>query len=127
MIKPKTKSENVGGAADTAEKPPVAIAPKGVRRSHHSKRTQPLCCCVLASVLAFSTCHQTGVIQPPGGCQQGATECRDGRPYACGSNAWRPIGDYACATLGANVSCCRSRVNAVAACLPVTECEARDE
>lgn len=81
---------------------------------------------LLFAILALSTCHQTGVIQPPSGCQQGATECRDGRPYACGSNAWRPIGDYACPSLGANVTCCRSS-SGVAACLPVSSCEVRDE
>ena len=79
-----------------------------------------------AAVVAMSTCRQSGTVQPPGGCQQGATECREDRPYACGNNVWRPIGDGVCSSYGENVTCCRSQ-SGVAACLPSSACEVRDE
>jgi hypothetical protein len=66
-------------------------------------------------------CRQTGVIQPDPACHTGDSTCLNGRPYACGGGAWRPIGTVdSCASLG--TVCCVDRETNVHACVTQDRC-----
>lgn len=61
-----------------------------------------------------------GCLPPPAGCAPNATSCMNDRPYVCSGTArWTPVGDTACASVGA--VCCMT-AEAVHACVPQSAC-----
>jgi hypothetical protein len=75
---------------------------------------------VFLTFVSSCKCRQTGVIYPTNACTNGSTTCMNGRPYACGGGAWRPVGDVTCAAVGG--VCCLDAVSQVHACVAQDRC-----
>jgi hypothetical protein len=75
---------------------------------------------VFLTLISSCKCRQTGVIYPNNACSNGSTTCMNGRPYACGGGAWRPVGDGTCAAAGG--VCCVDAASQVHACVSQDRC-----